>query len=223
MKKVIKPVLFLIFINLSLSVAAQNLLTPKELGKERDYRSLEDAFNKPLKVYKLYISNYRQPVLPREIAKLKNLQQLRLPGNHIKTFPTEIGRLKKLQYIDVSNSRYLNPRIAFKQFFKLKFLEKLDLSDNNWKTLPADIGKIQNLKTIDLSYNKNMNLQQIFSILGRNKYLEVIIMSECNIYRLPNNVLKLKNLKELHLSYNPIGKKEREKIRKMLPGVKVTF
>ncbi|MBT4729186.1 MAG: leucine-rich repeat domain-containing protein, partial [Bacteroidetes bacterium] len=148
--------LLLVFILCYNPIYSQNILTPKELAKAKEYRNWKDAIDKPLKVHKLNLKRSKLSELPREIGKFKNLQILELGSNKFKVLPRELGRLKKLQYLGLSYSRNLNINKAMPVIVKLKLLENIDLSDNQLKQLPRDIARLKNLKQINLSYNKNI-------------------------------------------------------------------
>jgi Leucine-rich repeat (LRR) protein len=63
--------------------APNTLLDSESLEKEPVFRSLEEALQTPLKVYKLDLSRNQLKTLPKEIAELKNLQCLDLRENPI--------------------------------------------------------------------------------------------------------------------------------------------
>ncbi|EMO32618.1 leucine rich repeat protein, partial [Leptospira santarosai str. HAI821] len=69
--------------------------------------------------------------------------------------------------------------------------------NNRLTTLPKEIGKLQNLKELNL--NKNQ------------------------LTTLPKEIGKLQNLKELNLVGNPSLRRQKEKIQKLLPNVRITF
>jgi Leucine-rich repeat (LRR) protein len=63
--------------------APNTLLDSESLEKEPVFRSLEEALQTPLKVYKLNLSCNQLKTLPKEIGELKNLQCLDLRENPI--------------------------------------------------------------------------------------------------------------------------------------------
>jgi Leucine-rich repeat (LRR) protein len=63
--------------------APNTLLDSESLEKEPVFRSLEEALQTPLKVYKLDLSRNQLKTLPEEMAEMKNLQYLYLGENPI--------------------------------------------------------------------------------------------------------------------------------------------
>ncbi|EMJ48521.1 leucine-rich repeat domain-containing protein, partial [Leptospira santarosai] len=64
-------------------------------------------------------------------------------------------------------------------------------------TLPKEIGKLQNLEELELAFNQ--------------------------LTTLPKEIGKLQKLKKLDLGGNPFLKRQKEKIQKLLPNVRITF
>ena len=91
---------YLIVILFSLSIseifAESHVLDANELKKEKLYSSLEEALRDPQKVYRLNLSNSKLSEIPKEIEKLKNLQELGVTTNKIEFVPDEVCKLTKL-------------------------------------------------------------------------------------------------------------------------------
>ncbi len=91
----------------------------------KTYYSLADALKDPLNVQKLDLSMQKLTVVPDEIAQFENLVCLDLSFNRIATFPPFITSLTKLEYLNLTGTRYMGK-------------------------LPAIVSKIPNLKVLDL-------------------------------------------------------------------------
>lgn len=74
------------------------------------------------------LANRELTVLPPEIARLTNLQELWLGGNQLTVLPPEIGQLTNLR--------------------------RLELGGNQLTALPAEIGQLTNLHRLELSGNQ---------------------------------------------------------------------
>jgi Leucine-rich repeat (LRR) protein len=81
------------------------------------------------------------------IGNLKNLKQLKLSDDKIKTLPQSIGNLSSLRelYINSSNIRYLP-----ESFGNLSALEKLELINTEIEEQPESFGNLRNLKKLRL-------------------------------------------------------------------------
>lgn len=211
---------FLLFLN---NVSAQELITDKNYLHAREYKSLKDALENPLKVYRLNLKRYNQSVIPPEIGKLKNLVKLEINSNQLRNLPPELSKLKKLQYLDLTYSRYMDMNRAAEIYSKCHKLTYLILADNQIRQLPVHISRLKNLKYIDLSFNKGINLKQSISVLSKAGNIRVLILTDNNLSDIPGNITDLKNLKELHLEYNPLSEEVKNKLRELLPEVRIIF
>lgn len=146
--------------------------------------------------------------LPREIGNLSNLRVLRLCDSGIGQLPEELYNLTKLETLElrrlnayekesgasIAKSFVISPNIG-----KLTNLKKLNLRDNQSLKLPPEISLLQNLKILNLGYN--------------------------NFEELPGVISQLKNLRwlDIHIKDGKISEEEKNKIRKLLPGVRISF
>ena len=88
--------------------------------------------------------------LPTSIQKLNRLQCLYLDGNNLSELPAEIGDLKKLMVLKVSNNQLVGLPTSIQ---KLNRLEWLYLVGNELTQLPAEIGDLNELKSLSVSGN----------------------------------------------------------------------
>jgi Leucine-rich repeat (LRR) protein len=218
--------LFILIIQLSsyTCLAQDDMLDDKKLGKAKEFKSLEEALDKPDKVYKLNLSNKNLTVLPIDIGKFKNLQKLDLSSNKLKAVPKEIAKLRKLQSLNLSKNTTLNLSQVFGFFAKSKILTEIILTDNTIRLLPDNISKIQSIQTIDLSYNPELNLKQLFKTLCKLPNLKTLSLVECNLTTFPDEIGGLKaSLRELNLNWNRIPEAEQSRLKKLLPNTKIVF
>ncbi|KAK4487068.1 hypothetical protein RD792_006383, partial [Penstemon davidsonii] len=84
---------------------------------------------------------------------LKNLEELDLAGNRFYgQLPEEIGGLKKLIYLDLSDNVFINGTIP-NSLGKLSALTMLGLSSNNLSgTIPSSLGDLRELISLHLSF-----------------------------------------------------------------------
>ncbi|NOY05015.1 MAG: leucine-rich repeat domain-containing protein [Chlorobi bacterium] len=157
------------------------------------FTSLKEAFKHPERVHILSLSGQGLAELPPEIKVLKNMYQLHLTDNRLRTFPSEIGELSKLGFLAAGDNIIdsLPPALAKCPIFWL------DLRNNRLRHLPEELGQIKTLEWVNLENN------QLSSI--------------------PATVTDMPKLHTLKLKGNPITNDELEKIKKQLPGTKIEF
>ena len=80
--------------------------------------------------------------LPTSVLKLNKLEELYLGANKIQEIPAEIGDLKELRLLDISNYELVHLPTSIK---KLDYLEKLYLGYNKLTALPTELGDLKNL------------------------------------------------------------------------------
>jgi leucine-rich repeat protein SHOC2 len=218
--------LFLLIIQLIsyASFAQEEMLDDKKLSKSKEFKSIEEALEKPEKVYKLNLSNKNLTVLPADISKFKNLQKLDLSSNKLKAVPKEITKLRKLQSLNLSKNTTLNLSQVFGFFGKSKILTEIILTENTIRILPDNISKIQGIQTIDLSYNPELNLKQLFKTLSKLPNLKTLSLVECNLTSFPDEIGGLKaSLRELNINWNRISETERQRLKGLLPNTIIVY
>ncbi|TAE69412.1 MAG: CHAT domain-containing protein [Bacteroidetes bacterium] len=217
-----KKLLFFLFFCFALNLSAQQtLLSFSELQKRKLFKSLADASETPLEVYKLSLAQQNLTELPKKIKDFKNLQFLSIGGNNLKEIPEWIGELKNLTEITCGE----NPLITLPdQLFSLPHLEQLRCNEAkqfttipaaiknakklkyisfvacNISKIPKEIGKMPALQNLRISYN---NLIEIPDELGNIKTLENLELRENQLKKLPNSLDKLENITEIDISNNP--------------------
>ncbi len=152
---------------------------------------------------------YKQlTVIPHEIGRLKDLEELDFAGNEIRVIPPEIGNLSNLQKLDLQSNRLdaLPPQIG-----QLKSLKHLYIGDNLLTSLPPEIGMLENLLVLDLASDvtriEDSRLNLLSTLppeIGRLTKLTKIDASSSEITEMPSSIGELTHLRSLDLSNNHI-------------------
>lgn len=138
--------------------------------------------------------------------------------NTIQELPSEIGKLKNLEELSLSNTqiRFLPPEIG-----QLKQLKKLDLRETFITELPPEIGELESLTHLYLgTKGTKFNIDKLPNSLGNLKNIEVLILQHTNCMELPD----LSNMSKL-VSLNLHGTvlKELPQYTYELPSLEVLF
>ncbi|GBG68201.1 hypothetical protein CBR_g2753 [Chara braunii] len=142
--------------------------------------------------------------VPRSLGQLVNLRVLDLCGveSAAKILPFEIGRLTRLERLDLSGLTMgaLPPEIG-----NLCRLQYLCAKNNHLEVLPSEVNGLDQLTTLDVSSNRLRELPfsaSVQSSLDRLAYLD----ASCNnLKELPPTLgLALTQLTMLNVSYNPL-------------------
>ena len=189
-------VLFFIFLcALNISIIYAQPLDSATLATKPIYTSLEEALKNPEQVYRLHLRKQKLSIIPIEIGRLTNLQELDISKNKIKELPSYIENLPNLQYLDAS-SNYLS-------------------------TLPSEIGKCTNLKRLILNRNYIENLPPSMGYLVNLSYLDLWSNS---IIEFPESMsLLAETLRELDLRVINMNEERQEAIKALLPNTKIHF
>lgn len=120
--------------------------------------------------------------------------QLILSYNSLRSLPSQLGGMDKLQVLRVDHNQLQGALIA--EIRKMP-LTALDASHNAMTGIPAEIGQLNQLQTLDFSYNK--------------------------ITTLPNELANLKQLKTLILTGNPLTASQIAQLKAELPNTTIVF
>lgn len=156
-----------------------------------------------------------------ELAKLTDLEELRLGGNCLEKFPKSLFSLPNLKFLSVA-SNYIKK--LPKEISSMQLLQVLYVTDNMLEKLPSEIGQLENLEVLDAGFNaiesipiEIQNLKKLHGLnLSSNRITELPPEMACltsieKLY-LPDNYIReipaefgdLKTLKKLHLESNRI-------------------
>lgn len=147
----------------------------------------------------------------------KYLEGLEIRSVPFKVFPEWICTIGSLEYLHLQKCHLTNIPASLA---RLHALGGLYLDHNSLSALPTELSKLDSLIYIGLSDN---NFDQFPTVLLQMKGLHSINLSGNSLHSIPDEIVQLKALFSLDLSRNPINAEEQEKIRKLLPDVKLYF
>ncbi|KAL7468345.1 hypothetical protein ACHAXS_008563, partial [Conticribra weissflogii] len=142
--------------------------------------------------------------IPSEMGLLRKLQILQLKSRTLtSTLPTEIGKLKNLIHLDLSDCTLLSGSIP-SEIGKMKSLSRVNLSTSGLSsTIPDSIGSLSNLAYINLSMTKLSGT--IPRSIGNLSALTDLILSRCRLHgTIPETIFSLKKLENLELYGNAL-------------------
>ena len=148
------------------------------------------------RVRKCAISDHTISIVPVEIARFENLEELWVGGWRIETLPPEIAQCRKLRKITVFSGN------LFSYLWALNVGDK-DRPKQWFNRLPAEIGELQSLQELQL------NMTQISTLppeIAKLKNLRSLHINDCEFTTLPKEIGRLANLEELLLPRNPLKK-----------------
>ena len=138
---------------------------------------------------------------PGEVASMidsasSEVKELILKGCQLKLLPDSIGRLSKLDRLDVSENQLEALPAAIKG---CALLTSLDANDNALKTLPAELGELSNLK--ELLVYKN-SISAVPEELGKLAQLETLNLFNNKVLKCQPKLGEMKALTEVNLAAN---------------------
>jgi Leucine-rich repeat (LRR) protein len=191
-------------------------LNAEHCTDETIYTDKERALKDPERICYLDLSFKEYNLLSSELLSLRNLKELKLQGTTLTAVPFEIGQLRKLEVLDVTDSTEI---ISIPSTIGLlSQLRILELGGTAISVLPAEVGALKKLRKLDLSHNE---LNALPEELTQIQTLEILSLRNNNIIVLPVEIDKWINLKEIDITNNPIDSAELERIRTTLPNVKI--
>ena len=131
-----------------------------KVQKDSRFLNTQDFTNKNLNTF------------PMEVLGMPDLKILNLSHNNLRSLPSQIGELVKLEELYVNYNSLTGALPG--EIRKLEVLRKLDASHNNLTAIPAEIGQMKKLEKLDLG-NNNINTypNELFNIKDNLKYLNV--------------------------------------------------
>ncbi|WMX17172.1 COR domain-containing protein [Aureispira sp. CCB-E] len=107
-------------------------------------------------------------IIPKEIAKLKNLEKLDLTDNKISELPPEIAQLNNLEILILSSNKFT---VVPSELTKMTNLKELFLGNNRISVLPTEIKHLSNLISLRLNSNKFTSIPDEINLLNKLQYL----------------------------------------------------
>ncbi len=219
------------------------LLFPKQVRKLALKQQGYDKFPKDIlklkNIYDINLSGNKINKIPSNIKRLSQLKSIDFSNNQLSSLPKSVLQIKGLEAINLSHnslkdlSEFYPSMYYVKTLFvannqltkieginQLKNAKALDFSGNQIKEVPIEINQLKSLLVLDLSGNQLYSLPK--SIVGLNK-LEELNLENNQLGSLPPYLYRLRKLKVLKLAGNPLSEREKDRIRKELPLVMVSF
>ncbi|OAF65219.1 Protein soc-2, partial [Intoshia linei] len=161
------------------------------------YFSLSGIFGKKFNVFEK--THGKITSFPDSIFRnYRNIEEIYLNCNCIKTIPKDISYLTKLRILNLAENdiMYIPAEIA-----KLQHLSELDIKKNDILSLPLEFENLCNLTYLDLSSNKFNNFPLGLMKLTRLIYLN---LNDTGINIIPSTIKNLIYLKSLEMRDNCI-------------------
>uniref|UniRef100_A0A2K5M1Z7 Protein scribble homolog n=1 Tax=Cercocebus atys TaxID=9531 RepID=A0A2K5M1Z7_CERAT len=133
---------------------------------------------------------------PDTLGALPNLRELWLDRNQLSALPPELGNLRRLVCLDVSENR-LEELPA--ELGGLVLLTDLLLSQNLLRRLPDGIGQLKQLSILKVDQNR---LCEVTEAIGDCENLSELILTENLLMALPRSLGKLTKLTNLNVDRN---------------------
>ncbi|CAF1388077.1 unnamed protein product [Adineta steineri] len=157
-------------------------------------KSLRELYIQKTSFYEFELDDNSIRALPSEIEMLAtSLTHFAIYDTPVAHLPEQIGKLRTLYYLELSNTGLLDVPNSIGD---LSSLLDLRLPWNKLTSLPITLGNLQNLLLVKL--DGNPQLRSVQSLNGLPN-LQSIITTYCSIERLPSN---LPNLQHLNMRHN---------------------
>lgn len=156
--------------------------------KQLTHLNISTCYSKPI----------RPLVIPKQISKLINLEELRCNGFGMTSLPEELAELPKLRSLFFINQEFSDFPLVIT---KLKKLQKLQLSKCQLTCLPKEFQYLQQLKSLDISQNFQLKFETF------EEEMEAMFGDEDENHKpkgfvLPEVLATLVNLERLDLQFS---------------------
>ncbi|KAJ8772743.1 hypothetical protein K2173_027920 [Erythroxylum novogranatense] len=152
-----------------------NLIRLRRLGLSKNLLSgqLPASVGSFSYLEEMYLDDNRlSGTIPSSFGSLTRLKRLEMQGNNLSGELPDLGVLKNLYYLDVSNNN-LSGQVSSTL---LKSLVELSMRNNNLQgNLPQNVGDLEFLQVLDLSHNKLSG--PILSVLFEHPSLQQLTLS----------------------------------------------
>lgn len=198
-----------------------------------------------IQVLNIGMNNFKS--FPIEITKYKNLKNLSLWWNDIKTFPNEFfSQNTEIEELDVTSMFKFDFKSNLNKIHLFKNLKHLNLGNNQIPHLTIQFDKLENLEVFGYIRQDSINLKELCLKLVDCKKLKTIHLSvnnikflpeeilllasleELNLFQnkikvLPSDIVKMKNLKKITLIDNPVDENRIKEIETKMPKTKIIY
>uniref|UniRef100_A0A8P4G9M0 Leucine rich repeat containing 1 n=1 Tax=Dicentrarchus labrax TaxID=13489 RepID=A0A8P4G9M0_DICLA len=137
-------------------------------------------------------------LLPESIGCLVSLKDLWLDGNQLAEIPAEMGSMKNLLCLDVSENKM--ERLP-ENLGGLVSLTDLLVSQNLIDALPESIGKLRKLSILKADQNR---LTYLPESIGNCESITELVLTENQLQSLPRSIGKLKRLSNFNCDRNQL-------------------
>lgn len=152
--------------------------------------------SKVVDIKHLAFENYALKSLPENIGVLKSVETINLSNNHLEKLPDSLGELVYLRHLDIKNNQLIKFIDNIDGFTKL---ETIDLSNNFLSFLPLKIGRLQSLSKLFLQGNE---LEELPISFYRLQALCCLDLNGNSLQNLPVRFGRLSSLEILNLANN---------------------
>ena len=181
--------------SISAFIVMPDLLSDKDLSEKPLLFSLDEAMIYPDTVFRLCLGGQELKELPDNMGDMKNIHEINLSQNYISKLPDSFCRLIKLK--------------------------ELSLATNELTELPAGFGELRNLKSLDLSTNSKLDWHREINKIIKLENLEYLDLSYNSIDYIPDDIKYLKKLKEFYLLDNNFKEEDIQRLKKLVPGANI--
>lgn len=146
---------------------------------------------------KINLTGFGLYEVPKEVYRFKNLKELVLAENNLKSIPKKIWKLKKLEKLDLSKNELED---SFLNIRRNRHLKILNVQFNYLSKAPRKMHKLKDLHLLLLGNNLLTSFKD--QKLRRMSSLRVVNLYNATLDDLPASIKKWRNIEELDLYHN---------------------
>lgn len=150
-------------------------------------------------------------ILP-DLSSYQQLEYIYIERCNLREIPKEIGRLKNLRVLALSNNEL---QTLPEEIFQLSNLVQLSINGNYFEKLPNKINQLKRLTILNLSYNHLSELPKaVTQLINLNR---LYLNNNSKLTKLPEGIDNLTKLEYLNLKITSVTTIERQRIKELLP------
>ena len=146
----------------------------------------------------LFFNENQIPVIPDEIAALKNVKFIYFNHNKLPALPHALTEMDSLEGMYFSDNQFTEIPLFV---FGMTRLKKLQFSENRVSVLPAEIGNLMELRHFNMAHNQ---IAVIPDSIANLTLLRVCDLSDNRITALPEAFGKVQIVNQLRVRDNPL-------------------